>query len=132
MSIEIVKKHFIEITKIPGFYEQLRCIINRYLEFSKLSIDPESIFCSTDELVYFKDGKLDRFSRSTGPQAPAIKINCEFPGYNFTIELCYKEGFLHADNGYAVYVPGTEFGEYWKNCERTYKYTFSLLSFQMK
>ena len=69
-----------------------------YLEFSK---DPESIFYTTDELVYFKDDKLHTFSRSMGPQAPAVKINC-------LVIILLLSCVIHCDNEYAVYVLGTE------------------------
>jgi hypothetical protein len=112
---------FHELEIIPGFNEQVTAIINRYLEFSKLSIYlNKPVFCTIDGPVYFKGNKLHRVSDTLGPQEPTVKINCVYSEdkvdtYIFNIELCYKEGLLHANNGYAVYIPGTGFGEYWKD-----------------
>ena len=123
MSNEVMTKQvfFHELEIIPGFNQQVSDIINRYLDFSKLSVySNKPVYCTINGEVYFMGDKLHRVIDCLGPQEPAIKINCEYCGYEldthiFNIELCYKDGVLHSDYGYAVYVPGTAFGEYWRD-----------------
>jgi hypothetical protein len=123
MSNDVTTKKvfFHELEIIPGFNQQVSDIINRYLDFSKLSkYSSKKVYCTIEGEVYFKDDKLHRVRECIGPQESAVKINCEYSGYDFdtyifNIELCYKEGVLHSNYGYAVYVPGTAFGEYWRD-----------------